>query len=92
MRHTALIRTGRNISQVLLRALSFATSEPKGPSYVYAGREATEEFLSEEEEGKKAETLRKAISSGEWSPLEKAGLNSSGELDNRICLSQIQLS
>ncbi|GAA5870700.1 hypothetical protein JCM8547_005033 [Rhodosporidiobolus lusitaniae] len=47
MRHVGEIRSGKNTQQVMLRALQFATSEPKGPVYVWAQREATEEHIDE---------------------------------------------
>jgi acetolactate synthase-1/2/3 large subunit len=37
------IRTGRNIKQVIFRALQFAHSDPKGPVYLMAAREVLEE-------------------------------------------------
>ena len=33
------IRTGRNVTQVTLRALQLAQSEPKGPVYLFGSRE-----------------------------------------------------
>ncbi|KAK6008875.1 hypothetical protein QM012_000778 [Aureobasidium pullulans] len=44
-RYTGEIRRGANVKQMLNRALSFATSEPKGPVYLYAAREAIEEEI-----------------------------------------------
>jgi len=37
------IRTGRNIKQMVFRALQFAHSDPKGPVYLMAAREVLEE-------------------------------------------------
>ncbi|HMB29369.1 MAG TPA: thiamine pyrophosphate-requiring protein, partial [Blastocatellia bacterium] len=37
------IRTGRNIKQMIFRALQFAHSDPKGPVYLMAAREVLEE-------------------------------------------------
>ncbi|KAH8707131.1 putative thiamine pyrophosphate enzyme [Phaeosphaeriaceae sp. PMI808] len=45
-RYTGEIKTGRNVKQMVNRALQFATSEPKGPVYLTAGREVLEEDLS----------------------------------------------
>ncbi|GAA6059888.1 hypothetical protein JCM10212_005271 [Sporobolomyces blumeae] len=45
MRHVAEIRSGKTVQQTVLRALQFAESEPKGPVYVWAPREVTEEHL-----------------------------------------------
>jgi acetolactate synthase-1/2/3 large subunit len=43
MRYDNEIRTGRNIKQLVHRALQFANSEPKGPVYLMAAREVLEE-------------------------------------------------
>ncbi|KAJ4490448.1 thiamine pyrophosphate enzyme, N-terminal TPP binding domain-containing protein [Lentinula aciculospora] len=45
MRYTAQINSGRNVVQVVKRALQIATSEPKGPVYLWARREVMEEEL-----------------------------------------------
>ncbi|GJE92514.1 thiamine diphosphate-binding protein [Phanerochaete sordida] len=45
MRHCTQIMSGKNVSKTLLRALQFAMSEPKGPVYISARREALEEEL-----------------------------------------------
>lgn len=42
-RYTGEIKTGRNIKQMVRRALEFATSDPKGPAYLMAAREVLEE-------------------------------------------------
>lgn len=42
-RYTAEIKTGKNIKQMVNRALSFAMSEPKGPVYLVGAREVMEE-------------------------------------------------
>ncbi|KAH7165259.1 thiamine pyrophosphate enzyme [Dactylonectria macrodidyma] len=39
-------KTGKNIKQVLNRALQFATSDPKGPSYIVGAREVMEEEIT----------------------------------------------
>jgi acetolactate synthase I/II/III large subunit len=39
------IRTGRNIKQMIFRALQFARSDPKGPVYLMAAREVLEEEI-----------------------------------------------
>ncbi|OCK99700.1 thiamine diphosphate-binding protein [Cenococcum geophilum 1.58] len=44
-RYTGEIKTGKNVKQMVNRALSFAMSEPKGPVYLYGAREAMEEDL-----------------------------------------------
>ncbi|KAJ3805181.1 thiamine pyrophosphate enzyme, N-terminal TPP binding domain-containing protein [Lentinula lateritia] len=45
MRYTAQINSGRNVVQIVKRALQIATSEPKGPVYLWARREVMEEEL-----------------------------------------------
>ncbi|EAW06837.1 putative thiamine pyrophosphate enzyme [Aspergillus clavatus NRRL 1] len=42
-RYTGEIRTGRNIKQMVYRAMQFAMSDPKGPAYLTAAREVLEE-------------------------------------------------
>lgn len=42
-RYSAEIKTGRNIKEMVNRALQFATSDPKGPTYLMAAREVLEE-------------------------------------------------
>jgi len=44
-RYTAEIKTGKNIKQMVNRALSFAMSDPKGPVYLTAAREVLEEDI-----------------------------------------------
>jgi acetolactate synthase-1/2/3 large subunit len=43
MRYDAEIRTGRNIKDMVYRALQFAGSDPKGPVYLMGAREVMEE-------------------------------------------------
>lgn len=45
-RYTGEIKTGKNVKQMINRALQFATSDPKGPVYLTAGREVLEEDLT----------------------------------------------
>lgn len=45
-RYTAEIKTGKNIKQMVNRALQFATSDPKGPSYLVGAREVMEEAIT----------------------------------------------
>ncbi|THU98889.1 thiamine diphosphate-binding protein [Dendrothele bispora CBS 962.96] len=45
MRHTAQINSGRNVTQVVNRAVQIALSEPKGPVYLWARREVMEEVV-----------------------------------------------
>lgn len=44
-RFTGEIKTGRNVKQLVRRALQFATSDPQGPVYLYGAREAMEEDI-----------------------------------------------
>ena len=44
-RYAAEIKRGRNVKQMVNRALSFATSEPRGPVYLLGSREAMEEDI-----------------------------------------------
>lgn len=44
-RYTGEVRTGLNIKQTIGRALQFAESSPKGPSYVVAAREVLAEAI-----------------------------------------------
>ncbi|EXJ71807.1 uncharacterized protein A1O5_05617 [Cladophialophora psammophila CBS 110553] len=62
-RYTAEVKKGKNIKQVVNRALSFATSEPRGPVYLQGVREAMEEVIEPYE-------IRQEF----WSPVELGGL------------------
>jgi acetolactate synthase-1/2/3 large subunit len=46
MRYDNEIRTGRNIKQLVHRALQFANSDPKGPVYLMGAREVMEEEVA----------------------------------------------
>jgi acetolactate synthase-1/2/3 large subunit len=46
MRYDNEIRTGRNIKQLVHRALQFAQSDPKGPVYLMGAREVMEEEVT----------------------------------------------
>ena len=61
------IRTGRNVKQLVHRALQFAHSDPKGPVYLVGAREVMEE-----------ETLPVAIDVAEWVPIGPAALPPDG--------------
>src|SRR5215468_1425468 len=52
------IRTGRNIKQMISRALQFAHSDPKGPVYLMAAREVMEE-----------ETTSVSVDPAYWPPI-----------------------
>ncbi|KAK8026404.1 thiamine pyrophosphate binding protein [Apiospora marii] len=44
-RYAAEVKTGRNIKQMVNRALQFATSDPQGPVYLVGAREVMEEDI-----------------------------------------------
>src|SRR5271155_1111381 len=44
-RYTGEIKAGRNVKQMVNRALQFATSDPQGPVYLYGARESMEEDI-----------------------------------------------
>ncbi|KIX99765.1 uncharacterized protein Z520_04401 [Fonsecaea multimorphosa CBS 102226] len=44
-RYTGEIKGGRNVKQMVNRALQFATSDPQGPVYLYGARESMEEEI-----------------------------------------------
>ncbi|KIX05213.1 uncharacterized protein Z518_06085 [Rhinocladiella mackenziei CBS 650.93] len=44
-RYTAEIKGGRNVKQIVNRALQFATSDPQGPVYLCGARESMEEDI-----------------------------------------------
>ena len=62
--YTNEFRTGKNIKQVTLRALQFATSDPKGPVYLVGPREVMEEEV---------EPL--PLDMNVWGPVELGGLS-----------------
>jgi len=71
MRYDNEIRSGRNIKQLVHRALQFATSDPKGPVYLMAAREVLAE-----------EVAAVAIDLAHWRPIAPAALapDSIGEI------------
>ncbi|KAF8461677.1 thiamine diphosphate-binding protein [Kalaharituber pfeilii] len=44
-RYECEVKTGKNIKQMIMRALQYATSDPKGPVYISAAREVLEEDI-----------------------------------------------
>ncbi|KAH6962130.1 thiamine pyrophosphate enzyme, N-terminal TPP binding domain-containing protein [Ilyonectria sp. MPI-CAGE-AT-0026] len=44
-RYVGEIKTGKNVKQMVRRALQFATSDPKGPVYLMGAREVMEEII-----------------------------------------------
>jgi len=49
MRYDNEIRTGRNVKDLVHRALQFANSDPKGPVYLMGAREVMEEVVAQEQ-------------------------------------------
>ncbi|KAH7118055.1 thiamine pyrophosphate enzyme, N-terminal TPP binding domain-containing protein [Dactylonectria estremocensis] len=64
-RYSTEIRTGTNIKQIVNRALSFASSDPKGPVYLCAAREVLEADLAPYQ-----------INQNFWSPVDQVALSS----------------
>jgi len=64
------IRTGRNVKQLVHRALQLAHSDPKGPVYLVGAREVMEEELASE--------ALPAIDVAEWAPIAPAALPPDG--------------
>lgn len=58
------IRTGRNVKQIVHRAMQISHSEPRGPVYLMGAREVME-----------SETKPVVIDSAAWAPLSLAALN-----------------
>lgn len=64
MKYDNEIRTGRNVKQLVHRAMQFAGSEPRGPVYLMGAREVMEEELAEPV----------TIDPGQWGALAPAAL------------------
>ncbi|KAI9789421.1 MAG: hypothetical protein M1816_006081 [Peltula sp. TS41687] len=62
-RYVGEIKTGKNIKQLVNRALQFATSDPKGPVYLVGAREVMEEELEPYQ-----------LDQGHWSPVQPSAL------------------
>ncbi|KAI0369411.1 thiamine diphosphate-binding protein [Pilatotrama ljubarskyi] len=67
MRYTAQLQSGKNAAKMVLRALQIATSEPKGPVYLWARRETTEEEVEKSVFEEKLDITR-------WPPVQGPGL------------------
>lgn len=63
-RYTGEIKRGRNVKQLVNRALSFALSEPRGPVYLAGAREAMEEEIDPYK-----------VEQQYWNPVELGGLS-----------------
>lgn len=66
-RYTGEIKTGKNVKQLVNRALQFATSDPKGPVYLYGAREVMEQEIE-------PYTLNQAV----WGPVAPSALPEGG--------------
>ncbi|MCW7545745.1 thiamine pyrophosphate-requiring protein [Aurantimonas litoralis] len=64
MKYDNEVRTGRNVKQLVHRAMQFAGSEPRGPVYLMGAREVMEEELAEPV----------TIDPGQWGVLAPAAL------------------
>ena len=62
-RYSGEFKSGKNIKQVLNRAIQFATSDPKGPSYLMGAREVMEEEITPYK-----------LDQREWEPVSPTGL------------------
>ncbi len=63
MRYDNELKTGRNIKQMVFRALQFAHSDPRGPVYLMAAREVLEEVVPPV-----------AADPADWAPIASAAL------------------
>ncbi|RMJ29123.1 Thiamine pyrophosphate enzyme [Aspergillus sp. HF37] len=66
-RYAGEIKTGKNVKQMVNRALQFATSDPKGPVYLVGAREAMEEDIEPY-----------SINQSAWGPVYPAALPAQG--------------
>ncbi|KAF8875309.1 thiamine pyrophosphate enzyme, N-terminal TPP binding domain-containing protein [Infundibulicybe gibba] len=67
MRYTSQIHSGSTVSQVVRRSLQIAMSEPKGPVYLWARREAMEEEVGQAQ-------MEAEASLQKWPPIEPCAL------------------
>jgi len=67
MKYDNELRTGRNVKELVHRALQFANSDPKGPVYLMGAREVMEEEVEPSPNDVAA-----------WRPVEPAALTASG--------------
>ena len=66
-RYSGEIKSGKNVKQIVNRALQFATSDPQGPVYLVGAREVMEEDIEPYQ-------LNQAV----WGPVSPAALPASG--------------
>ncbi|KAG5335008.1 hypothetical protein C0989_002518 [Termitomyces sp. Mn162] len=74
MRYTAQISSSSTVSQYVGRALQVATSDPKGPVYLWARREVMEEEVSQP---------LKPLEFQRWPAIEPNGLSPTGQLTSK---------
>ncbi|KAF3769716.1 thiamine diphosphate-binding protein [Cryphonectria parasitica EP155] len=70
MRYSGELRTGKNVKQMVNRALQFARSAPQGPVYLCGAREVMEEDIQPY-----------SVEQKYWEPVELGGLPSHGVKD-----------
>lgn len=70
MRYSAELRTGKNVKQMVNRALQFATSAPQGPVYLCGAREVMEEDI-----------VPYSVEQRFWDPVALGGLPARGVRD-----------
>ncbi|CAG8264162.1 unnamed protein product [Penicillium salamii] len=66
-RYTGEIKTGKNVKQIVNRALQFATSDPQGPVYLMGAREVMEEEIEPYQ-----------LNQNHWNPVSPTALPASG--------------
>lgn len=66
-RYTGELKTGKNVKQIVNRALQWATSDPKGPVYLVGAREVMEEEIEPYQLNQKV-----------WGPVSPAALPTAG--------------
>jgi thiamine pyrophosphate-dependent acetolactate synthase large subunit-like protein len=66
-RYTGEIKSGKNVKQIVNRALQFATSNPQGPVYLMGAREVMEEDIEPYQ-----------LNQSNWGPVAPAALPPSG--------------
>jgi acetolactate synthase-1/2/3 large subunit len=64
MKYDNELRTGKNVKQMVHRALQFARSEPRGPVYLMGAREVMEE-----------EIAKPTVEACDWQPIAPSALN-----------------
>lgn len=78
-RYTGEIKFGRNVKQMVGRALQFAASDPAGPVYLFGSREAMEEEIEPYE-----------LDMGQWRKVGPAALPENAVLEIAEMLAQAQ--